>query len=192
MKHNRNGDGHVIEAQWVNPTTRQIPPRAFVIPPGELNVAVLKTSPDGGEGIAAVRNYVVSQLSARYGAAVRGLEADCETAREWLQSLHKEREILAAEVAKMPRLIPEARPILIIPHGIEGVWTVALMLLAIMLVGFEWVNAAGFAARYETHDLALAMSFTVLFALVPLALKFGLARMSASLARFADITVALV
>jgi len=192
MKSTSNGNGHTIPAQWLERNSHKIPPRAFAIPPGEVNTVVLKTAPEGEQGIALVRRYVLSHFLARYGAVVKGLEAARNIADERLQLLRKERTLLQREKDSLPVFVPESRAILEIPQGLEGVFVTALILITIALIGFEWVNLAGFAARRETHDLALAMTLTALFAVAPLALKLRLARTSPSIARFADITVALI
>jgi len=139
-----------------------------------------------------VRRYVLSQFLSRYGAVVKGLETARDIARERLLSLQQERAILLGEKEKMPLFISESRPTLEIPSGLEGIFVVGLILIVMAFVGFEWINAAAFAARAETHSLPLALSLSSLFAVAPLALKCWVPHLSASVARFANITIALV
>lgn len=161
-------------AQWLRASAGDIPPVAFAIPQEEF-LRVLHGFPSANE--ATIRKLVQSQLTARYGSVVSRLEAERENAAECVEHLARQRHTLATQTGKLPQLIPESEPTAKMPSGLKRIYVIALVVAALGVLIFDWMTAAGFAARAETHDFVNALLFTGLIPAATLALEALLRRL---------------
>jgi hypothetical protein len=163
-------------AQWLRAGTQEIPPLAFAIPEDEF-VRILHgfRTPDEQR----LRKIVESQLLARYGVIVTRLESKRDGVAPVIEYLEQQRESLVTHIEESAaQIIPDGEPIAKLPHGLKCAHLIGLVLIAFLLAIFDWITAAGFAARAETHDLALALFFTALVPLAPLAVELYLRRIN--------------